>query len=74
MLYRQPPIIVGNDTDERLTADVYLYEGNGDRGVVTVTAPLAEDGGIPDFQGIAEQILAERYPWTDWGATDWAAR
>jgi hypothetical protein len=76
MLYRQPPIVLGTDTDERLTADVYLHagDGTGERGVVTVTAPLAEDGGIPDFQGIAEAVLAERYPWTDWGATDWAAR
>ena len=74
MLYRQPPIVVGNDTDERLTADVYLREANGDRGVVKVTAPLADDGGIPDFQGIAEAVSAARYPWTDWGATAWAAR
>lgn len=74
MLYRQPPIVVGNDTDERLTADVYLREANGDRGVVKVTAPLADDGGIPDFQGIAEAVIVARYPWTDWAATDWAAR
>jgi hypothetical protein len=76
MLYRQPPIIVGSPDEERLTADVYLHAGDGthERGVVTVTAPLADDGGIPDFQGIAEAILAERTPWADWGASDWAAR